>query len=163
MRLRARWLTRFFPLSTTLVRAPRPLTTLEANPIGAETTVPVLAAVITRGARYLVCQRAHSKRHGGLWEFPGGKVEAGETLLDAAHRELTEELNVRATRVGEPLFSVHDDGSPFVINFVPTEIDGEPVCLEHADLRWATLNEIRQLDLAPSDRDFVDFLVLGRS
>jgi 8-oxo-dGTP diphosphatase len=121
--------------------------------------IDVLAAVIVRADRYLVCQRPLSKRHGGLWEFPGGKIEPGESLLDAAHRELIEELNVAATRVGEPLYSVHDDGSPFVINFVPTEIEGEPACLEHADLRWASLEEIQVLDLAPSDRKFVGFLL----
>src|SRR3954468_6553834 len=93
--------------------------------------INVLAAVITQEDRYLVCQRPLAKRHGGLWEFPGGKVEPGESLLDAANRELTEELNVPAVRGGEPLFSAHDDGSPFVINFVPTEIAGDPACLEH--------------------------------
>jgi 8-oxo-dGTP pyrophosphatase MutT (NUDIX family) len=60
-----------------------------------------------------VCQRPLSKCHGGLWEFPGGKIEPGESLLDAANRELTEELNVAAISVGEPLYSVHDEGSPF--------------------------------------------------
>ena len=121
--------------------------------------IDVLAAVIARNDRYLICQRPRTKRHGGLWEFPGGKVEAGESLLDAAHRELTEELNVAAVRVGDPLFSVQDDGSPFVINFVPTEIDGEPTCLEHADMCWASLEDIRQMELAPSNRKFVGFLM----
>jgi 8-oxo-dGTP pyrophosphatase MutT (NUDIX family) len=46
--------------------------------------ISVLAAVITHQSRYLVCQRPLSKRHGGLWEFPGGKIEPGESLLDAA-------------------------------------------------------------------------------
>ena len=121
--------------------------------------IDVLAAVITRDGQYLVCQRPQAKRHGGLWEFPGGKLEAGESLLEAAKRELIEELNVAAVRVGNPLFTVQDEGSPFVINFLPTEIAGEPTCLEHADLRWATLDEIQHLDLAPSDRQFVRFML----
>lgn len=120
--------------------------------------IVVLAAVISRASRYLVCQRPPSKRHGGLWEFPGGKLEPGESFLDAARRELNEELGVAAVRVGDPLFTVHDDGAPFVISFVATEIDGDPRCLEHTELRWASLGEIEQLKLAPSDRKFVEFL-----
>lgn len=124
-------------------------------------TVSVLAAVITDRDKYLVCQRPLNKRHGGLWEFPGGKIEPGESIFEAANRELMEELDVSAVSVADPIYSVHEDGSPFVINFVPSEIAGEPTCLEHADVRWASLEEIQQLDLAPSDRRFVDFL-LGR-
>jgi 8-oxo-dGTP pyrophosphatase MutT (NUDIX family) len=80
-------------------------------------------------------------------------------MMEAAQRELIEELNVAAVGVGDPLFTVQDEGSPFVINFLPTEITGEPTCLEHADLRWATLDEIQHLDLAPSDRQFVRFML----
>ena len=120
---------------------------------------PVIAAVIFRDDRYLVCLRPAYKRHGGLWEFPGGKLEPNETLLAAANRELTEELGVSALAVGEPLFSIADPGSPFLIEFVPTVIDGEPTCLEHTELRWATLAELPSLPLAPSDRKFVDYLL----
>lgn len=121
--------------------------------------IGVLAAVITHEDKYFICQRPLTKRHGGLWEFPGGKMEPGESLLDAANRELTEELNVTAVSVGEPMFSVHDEGSPFVIEFVPCEIAGDPTCLEHADIRWATLEEIQHMQLAPSDRQFVRSLL----
>lgn len=127
--------------------------------VPSDSFISVLAAVITHEDRYLICQRPLNKRHGGLWEFPGGKVEPGESLLDAANRELTEELNVAAISVGDPIFSVHDEGSPFVINFVPSEIAGVPICLEHADVRWASLEDIQHLDLAPSDRQFVRFLL----
>ena len=57
-------------------------------------TIRVIAAVIARGDRLLVCQRPPHKRHGGLWEFPGGKCEPGESDLEAARRELHEELGV---------------------------------------------------------------------
>src|SRR5262249_15198793 len=65
-----------------------------------------LAAVIERDGRYLVCQRRAHKRHGSLWEFPGGKVEPGESLMQAAFRELQEELGMRATEVGTPVLTV---------------------------------------------------------
>jgi mutator protein MutT len=121
--------------------------------------IRVLAAVVEDNGRYLVCQRPLNKRHGGLWEFPGGKVEAGESLVDAAHRELSEELDVAAVSVGEPIFRAHDEGSSFVIDFAPCAIAGVPSRLEHAEIRWASLDEIQQLDLAPSDRQFVRFLL----
>ena len=124
-------------------------------------TIRVLAAVVVNNGRYLVCQRPPHKRHGGLWEFPGGKLEAGETLLMAAKREMLEELAVRVTNVGPTAFSVADPGSPFVIEFVPTSIEGTPVCQEHTDLSWATLDELEGLDLAPSDRRFVQHLKMN--
>ena len=52
----------------------------------------VLAAVIERSGKFLMCRRPEHKNHGGLFEFPGGKLEAGESLADAARRELLEEL-----------------------------------------------------------------------
>jgi mutator protein MutT len=122
-------------------------------------SIRVLAAVVVRNDRYLVCQRPPQKRHGGLWEFPGGKLEAGETLLMAAQRELLEELDVEVRSIGPTAFSVADPGSPFVIEFVPTSIEGTPVCQEHTDLAWATLDELEDLDLAPSDRRFVRSLL----
>lgn len=120
--------------------------------------IPVVAAVILRGDRFLVCQRPATKRHGGLWEFPGGKQEPGEGRLEAARRELLEELGIAVTSVGEPLLALNDPGSQFVIEFVPTVVEGEPICLEHAALRWADLGELEETDLAPSDRRFVEFL-----
>lgn len=119
----------------------------------------VLAAVIERNGNYLICQRPAKKRHGRLWEFPGGKVKTGETHFEAAHRELAEELDVRVLSVGSPLFSIADPGSEFVIEFVPTAIHGSPQCLEHMDLRWMVLRDLPTLELAPSDRQFVDFLL----
>ena len=84
----------------------------------AEGVVDVVAAVIRRGERLLVGQRPQHKRHGGLWEFPGGKLLDGESLVDAARRELREELRLEVSRAGSEVFSAHDPGSPFVIRFV---------------------------------------------
>lgn len=125
--------------------------------------VRVLAAVVTRGERYLVCQRPLHKRHGGLWEFPGGKLEPGENDAEAAARELREELGVAVSAVGEEAFAVHDEGSPFLIAFVPVRIDGEPACLEHSALAWATVAELLGYALAPSDRRFVEWVVAGEA
>ncbi len=118
--------------------------------------IRVLAAVIERDGRYLICQRPLHKRHGGLWEFPGGKLEPGESDAQAANRELQEELGVTVTAVGEEQYLAHDAGSPFHIAFVPVTIVGQPACLEHAALAWTTPDEMSRYDLAPSDRRFVE-------
>ena len=120
--------------------------------------IRVVAAVIQRNGSYLVCERPADKRHGGLWEFPGGKLELGETLEDAVRRELVEELGVVAHPAGTVLYSIQDPGSAFVIEFLPVEIEGEPQCLEHAALAWVKVCDLLAMDLAPSDRRFVEFL-----
>ena len=117
-------------------------------------TIRVVAAVVRRYGRLLVCQRPAHKRHGGLWEFPGGKLEEGETVFDGARRALAEELDVTVQTVGEVEFSVHDPGSPFVIEFHPVEIAGNPRCIEHTAHAWVTPEELLTLPLAPSDRQF---------
>ena len=122
-------------------------------PKGTEIT-RVVAAVIERGGRLLLCRRPAGKRHAGLWEFPGGKLLPGESIPEAARRELAEELAVEVVSVGERLFERQDPGSPFVVEFYPVEIAGEPVALEHEALIWARPADLAGLDLAPSDRAF---------
>jgi 8-oxo-dGTP diphosphatase len=116
--------------------------------------IRVLAAVIRDADRYLLCLRPASKRHGGCWEFPGGKVETGETLLQAARRELSEELGVEVLSAGEVLFSSQDPGSQFLIEFTEVQIRGVPETREHDEVRWLTAQELRALKLAPSDHAF---------
>jgi len=120
--------------------------------------VDVLAAVIRDGDRYLVCRRPAEKRHGGLWEFPGGKIQAGESRLQAAARELREELDLRVVQLGETVGSHRDPESPFVVHFVEATVEGSPTALEHEELRWVTAAELRNLSLAPADREFADRL-----
>lgn len=117
--------------------------------------IRVVAAVIEREGKLLVCQRPAHKRHGGLWEFPGGKIEPGEDDFAAVSRELREELDVDVVRVGEEVFRIQDHGSEFVIAFIPTTIAGEPRALEHDSIAWAELAQPQELELAPSDALFV--------
>ncbi|MCH7532833.1 MAG: (deoxy)nucleoside triphosphate pyrophosphohydrolase [Gemmatimonadetes bacterium] len=123
--------------------------------------IPVVAAVVRRGGRYLVGRRPAHKRHGGLWEFPGGKVDAGESMLEAARRELAEELSVSTNGIGRTLFSSRDGDTPFEIHFVEVEIEGEPVPHEHSEVAWFTPSELGRLPLAPADAAFVRELNRG--
>ena len=121
----------------------------------------VVAAVVEREGAFLICQRPAHKRHGGMWEFPGGKVDPAETTEEALARELIEELAVEVIRAGEILLRVADPGSEFVIEFVEAQILGEPVPLEHADIAWVRPAELLSYPLAPSDRVFATTLQQG--
>jgi mutator protein MutT len=118
----------------------------------------VVAAVIQNGDHFLICRRPEGKKHGGLWEFPGGKVDAGESLEGAIARELREELEVEVTQVGTALFSARDSRGGFEIVFLPVFIAGRPKPLEHSALAWAHLRDILTYALAPSDRAFAETL-----
>jgi mutator protein MutT len=123
--------------------------------------IRVVAAVIANEAGHLlICRRPVDKRHGGLWEFPGGKIEQGESDLEAAMRELREELDVRVISILPAIFTVHDAGSPFIIEFMPTAIHGTPLAIEHSELAWVVPNMLLRYELAPSDRLFA--MHLGR-
>jgi 8-oxo-dGTP diphosphatase len=123
-----------------------------------ESSVDVLAAVIRDGDRYLVCRRPAGKRHAGLWEFPGGKIQAGESRTEAAARELREELDVRLVNLGDSVSSHRDPDSPFLVHFVEATVEGSPRALEHEEMRWVTAAELQDLSLAPADRAFADSL-----
>ena len=126
-----------------------------ASPPVEDRKVRVVAAVVSDPeGRMLLCRRPAHKRHGDLWEFPGGKLEPGETPLQAAKRELGEELAVEVTGIGPLLYSVRDPGSEFVIEFHEVAISGIPQCIEHSAIAWLTAADLAKLPLAPSDLRF---------
>jgi len=127
----------------------------EGEPRIPSSAIPVVAAVIRRGDRCLLAQRHAGKRHGGFWEFPGGKVGDGESEWGALARELQEELGVALVEVGPCLFTARDPGTSFLIRFWASNVEGEPQPLEHAQLRWVTPTEARALRLAPADARFL--------
>lgn len=125
----------------------------------------VVAAAIERNGRYLAARRTKPEWAAGRWEFPGGKVEPGESEVDALVREIREELGVEIAvgmRVpGE--WPLHDD---LVLHlYVATLIDGDPQPLDHHDeLRWVALDESDDVAWLDSDVDAVTILArLGGS
>ena len=121
-------------------------------------TVPhydVAAAVTTRAdGRVLVAQRNTDDMLGGLWEFPGGKREDGETLPQCLAREMREELDVEVA-VGEPLIVIDHAYTHFRITlhaFRCELVRGEPRCLDCAAFRWATRAELEALPMSVADR-----------
>ncbi|MFH1530702.1 MAG: (deoxy)nucleoside triphosphate pyrophosphohydrolase [Pseudomonadota bacterium] len=115
----------------------------------------VVAAVIRDGDRVLVCRRPMGGRHGGLWEFPGGKVEAGESRGDAVRRELLEELGLVVVSVGATRFVATDPGTPFRVEFIETAAPGTPRPLEHSEVVWCAPEALSAMPLAPTDARFV--------
>jgi len=122
------------------------------------TRVTVVAAVIERDGRMLLGLRPPEKRHGGQWEFPGGKVELEESPTEAIGRELSEELGLDVTGVGALLESIEDTDSPFVIDFYPVRVTGEPSALEHSELGWFGAEAMLTMPLAPADAAFAAWL-----
>lgn len=115
-----------------------------------------IAAVISREGRVLLCRRPSHKRHGDLWEFPGGKSRPGESLLATLQRELSEELGVEVLSVSGGSISLPDPGSDYTVDFVRTEILGDPQPLEHVEIEWVPASEVEEYDLAPADQIFAE-------
>ena len=118
----------------------------------------VVAAAISDGqGRWLLQKRPPGKRHGGLWEFPGGKVEADETPLQALVREVNEELTIRvAIAENCPVAQAAAEaggGEPAIVIRLYTiaRWEGVPLAEPGAELGWFTASEIGLLPLPPLD------------
>ena len=122
--------------------------------------VQVVAALIWNQNRFLACQRPAHKARGLLWEFVGGKVEAGETKEEALIRECQEELGVTVD-VGDifmQLIHQYPDLTVELTLFHARIASGTPKMLEHHDIRWITVDEIDQYDFCPADTEILDKL-----
>ena len=113
----------------------------------------VVAALIWRDGKFMICQRPAHKARGLLWEFVGGKVEAGESKEQALIRECREELDVLIS-VGEIFMDVthkYPDLTVHLTLFHATVAQGEPKRLEHNDIKWIAPSEIPNYDFCPAD------------
>ncbi|MDO5558617.1 MAG: (deoxy)nucleoside triphosphate pyrophosphohydrolase [Oscillospiraceae bacterium] len=120
----------------------------------------VVAALIQKDSRFMICQRPADKARGLLWEFVGGKVEPGETKEQALIRECTEELDITVS-VGD-IFAeqIHEypDITIHLTLFCCTILKGTPKLLEHNDLRWITPDEIAKYEFCPADTEILKLI-----
>lgn len=130
------------------------------------TAIPVVAvALVDANGRALLQRRPLGKRHGGLWEFPGGKVEPEESRRAALAREIREELGIEidpehlieAAEVD--LRGTDPEGDPHVLFlYIATDWSGVPIPEEGAKIGWFTPEQARALEVPPLDRPLVDDL-----
>ncbi|HJQ03705.1 MAG TPA: (deoxy)nucleoside triphosphate pyrophosphohydrolase [Jatrophihabitans sp.] len=147
---RRRWDVR--PRRWVLGRLSRLLAEIEAD----TSQVTVVAAAIVDGRRVLVARRSRPTALAGRWEFPGGKVERGETAERAIVRECAEELGCRIIVEAELGRRRLDAGAVLVLFRACLAADSAtPVALEHSELRWARAAELPELDWVATNRQFV--------
>ena len=113
----------------------------------------VAAGALCRGGKVLIQQRPEGKRHSGFWEFPGGKIEAGETPLEALRRELQEELGVSVSNADPVTFAT--DADMILLLFACKNWTGEPEGKEGQTTEWVTPAELDQYEMLNLDEALV--------
>ncbi len=123
----------------------------------------VAAALLDPDHRVLIARRPAHKSMGGLWEFPGGKVEPGERPEDALIRELTEELaiTVKAPCLAPLTFASHayDDFHLLMPLYVCRRWEGFVVAREHSEIRWVPPTKLRDFPMPPADEPLIPALI----
>lgn len=119
--------------------------------------IDVVAAIIRRNDRILITKRLGNVHLAGMWEFPGGKVEAGESLPAALVREIREELGIEISVAQKFITIEHDYPSKSVcLHFFNCSIvDGEPQRLGVADYQWVQPSLLRDFEFPPADAELI--------
>jgi len=125
---------------------------------GSPNPVLVTAAVIEKEGRVLIARRLTASHGAGGWEFPGGKIEPGETPEECLVREIREELEIHIHILGSFLDYVHEypEKSIRLISFRAHITAGIPVPSDHEELAWATPEELTGFDFLPADLPIVE-------
>lgn len=120
--------------------------------------VEVVAGLIWKDGKFMICQRPENKARALLWEFVGGKVEKGESREDALIRECKEELDivVKPLDVFCTVDHVYPDITIRLVLFNAEIVWGEPKLIEHADLKWISANEIDNYEFCPADKEILE-------
>jgi 8-oxo-dGTP diphosphatase len=126
--------------------------------------VQVVAAIIERDGRVLICRRTAEQSHALQWEFPGGKVEHGETPAQAIERELREELDIRdvtSEEITRYEFTYPGKSPIRLIFFRVTEFDGEPRNVIFHEMHWEQPQYLAGFDFVEGDIEFLRGLSSG--
>ena len=120
--------------------------------------VEVVAGLIWKDGKFMICQRPENKARALLWEFVGGKVEKGESREDALVRECKEELDVtvKPLDVFCTVDHVYPDITIRLVLFNAEIVSGEPKLLEHADLKWISEDDIDNYEFCPADKEILE-------
>ena len=122
-----------------------------------DNVVHVAVGVIVRQQHILLALRSSKQHQGGKWEFPGGKVEAGETVTQALARELQEEVAITVTQ-SSPLMQLeyaYPEKTVLLDIWLVTEFSGEPHGREGQPLRWATVAELTEIPFPDANQPIV--------
>lgn len=124
--------------------------------------INVVAAVIqNEEGKILIAQRNLKKSQGGLWEFPGGKIEPNETKEEAIIREIKEEMDIDIETkkfIDQKIFNYPDKD----INLIAIEckqIKGDIKLNEHEDFKWVNKNELKNFNFAPADKFIINTIL----
>ncbi len=120
----------------------------------------IVAAVIEREGKVLIARRRQETGYGGFWEFPGGRLEKGETPEKAVAREIAEELGVRI-RVGGLLRAVTYQSQNLSIELLAYRasiVSGELKLTDHDEIRWVIPSELEEAEFTEPDRPVVRLL-----
>lgn len=118
----------------------------------------VAVGILRKNGKILACQRKKGSRYELKWEFPGGKLEPGETPLQCIQRELREELSITIDKVEKMEFqsAFYDDGGMFEVAYCHiSDFIGNPQNNVFETIRWVDLDELRLLDILEGNRSFV--------
>ncbi len=121
----------------------------------------VAVGILRKNRKILICQRKKGGRYELKWEFPGGKLEKGETVEQCLRRELREELAVEIQAIEhiQTQSAYYADGGMFNVAYCfVSGFDGEPQNIVFEQIRWVTLDELKNMDLLDGNKIFIENL-----
>lgn len=125
-----------------------------------EFNVIVCAAIYNKEGQVFLARRSPDKKLGGFWEFPGGKLEHGEEVEQALHREIHEELDIQISIQKLLHIKTHqyNHGAVLILFYLASLEKGEPKLIDHDQCAWLNPNEIENYKLLPANKEVLEIL-----